>query len=260
MRQTGDLGCVPDRGVGVGRPRSRARRASTTPWSVSPGRAAVGAVLMRDVGRVDGAGRRFAAVARTAPDVPRPPRRRSTRRRWEWRDTVGLIPLGNRYLFFGPAALECEAALGFPQPVPRIAQEGWQLLPRVAPRMAKRSRRSWPIPLPCSTRSPTTPHTFLHGDWKLGNLGHRRDGSHRARRLVGVRRGPSAVGARALPGSELRPLPSGTHQGRRDRRVPNVARTSRHRHRAVVGPAARAVPARPHAAARVGEGLRRGRR
>ena len=47
------------------------------------------------------------------------------------------MPLANRYSFFGPAALACEAALGFPQPVPAIAVDGWRRLDDVP-------RRSWP--------------------------------------------------------------------------------------------------------------------
>jgi thiamine kinase-like enzyme len=95
---------------------------------------------------------------------------------WGWEDTIGLCPLSNRYSFFGPEAIECEANLGFPEPVPRVAREGWELLATVAPgvhtALAPLRRAPWPL-LVALTR---TPHTFLHGDWKMGNLGRGPDG------------------------------------------------------------------------------------
>lgn len=90
---------------------------------------------------------------------------------WGWRDTVGLIPLANRYSLFGPSALACEAVLGYPQPVPRIAAEGWERLPVVAPRMAAALEPFRHAPYPLLDALAGTPTTFLHGDWKLGNLG-----------------------------------------------------------------------------------------
>jgi hypothetical protein len=169
MRQTGDLGCVPivvwEAGlldlapdcidhaiVGVAR--------------VGTG----GSVLMRDVGES------------LVPEGDAPLSLEQHLRFldhlaafhaacWGWRDTVGLIPLANRYSFFGPQALACEAALGFPQPVPRIATVGWELLGRVAPRMAGALARLRAAPYPVFEALAATPFTFLHGDWKLGNLG-----------------------------------------------------------------------------------------
>jgi Phosphotransferase enzyme family len=63
---------------------------------------------------------------------------------WGWVDDIGLWALGNRYSLFGPASLLTEESLGHPEPVTRVAAE--------------------------------TPWTFLHGDWKLGNLGTHPDG------------------------------------------------------------------------------------
>ena len=95
---------------------------------------------------------------------------------WGWHDTIGLCPLSNRYSFFGPEALGCEAALGFPEPVPRLAVEGWDLLATVAPgadrALAPLRRAPWPL----FAALARTPQTFLHGDWKLGNLGRAPDG------------------------------------------------------------------------------------
>ena len=95
---------------------------------------------------------------------------------WGWIDTLGLWPMGNRYSLFGPDALECEAALGHPEPVTRIAEEGWARLARVAAPMAAALGRLRRAPGPLVDALAATPHTFLHGDWKLGNLGSRPDG------------------------------------------------------------------------------------
>jgi hypothetical protein len=95
---------------------------------------------------------------------------------WGWHDTVGLCPLVNRYSFFGVEALECEAALGYPEAIPRIATEGWELLRRVAPSMADALAPLRAEPWRVVDALAATPWTFLHGDWKLGNLGTAPDG------------------------------------------------------------------------------------
>ena len=95
---------------------------------------------------------------------------------WGWIDTVGLIPMTNRYSFFGPEAIACEAALGFPQPVPQIAADGWRQLAVVAPDMAAALAPLRASPWPLFDALASTPQTFLHGDWKLGNLGSHADG------------------------------------------------------------------------------------
>ena len=127
---------------------------------------------------------------------------------------------------------------------------------RWRPRSAPLRRAPWPL----VDALAATPHTFLHGDWKLGNLGSRPDGrtvlidwSLAGCRTAGRR-------ARALPRVERGAAACRSHEGRRDRGIPRVARTSRRRHRAVVGPPARALPARRHAATRLGEVVRRDRR
>lgn len=96
---------------------------------------------------------------------------------WGWRDTIGLLPLANRWLPFGDADIEAERRLGWPNPVPRIASEGWVSFLERAPADLRRMLRD----LRADTRPlvdavATTPLTFLHSDWKLGNLGVRGDG------------------------------------------------------------------------------------
>ena len=96
---------------------------------------------------------------------------------WGWRDTIGLVALENRLTWFNHASLACEAERGWPEPVPKIAFEGWQQFEARAPRKlvaAIDALRHDPQPVVDRLRE--TPSTFLHGDWKLGNLGTAHDG------------------------------------------------------------------------------------
>lgn len=95
---------------------------------------------------------------------------------WGWSDTLGLTPLGTRMCWFGPAALACEMARDDPADVPRIATSGWEQLRDVAPRVATvlAPLRIEPWALVDALRA--GPQTFIHGDWKLANLGSMPDG------------------------------------------------------------------------------------
>lgn len=96
---------------------------------------------------------------------------------WGRRDTVGLLNPSTRWQFFGPHALAAEQEMGFREPVPRIALEGWQRFAERAP-----ARLVGPVtelrrdPVPLVTALASTPWTLLHGDWKYGNLGRTADG------------------------------------------------------------------------------------
>jgi len=95
---------------------------------------------------------------------------------WGWQDDVGLVPLANRYLFFSPAALELELARPDPAPVVTTAIDGWQRLPRRSPDLAAAVLPLLAEPWLLLERLADEPATFLHGDWKLANLGTRPDG------------------------------------------------------------------------------------
>jgi hypothetical protein len=174
MRQTGDVGLCPvvtwERGVVDLAP---ACIDHATVGAAREGR--VGAVLMRDV----------SAAMVPSGDEPLPLEQHLRfldhlatfhASCWGWRDTVGLIPLANRYLFFGPHALACERALGFPASVPRIAADGWERLDTAAPDVAQALRQLHGDPWGLFAAIADTPQTFLHGDWKVGNLGTDPDG------------------------------------------------------------------------------------
>lgn len=98
-------------------------------------------------------------------------------RTWGWSDDLGLLPHRTRWSFFGPEELAGEEALGFPEPVPRFALEGWLRFDATAPTdVAEAVRELRRDPLPLSTAVRRTPQCFLHGDWKFGNLGRAPDG------------------------------------------------------------------------------------
>jgi hypothetical protein len=97
-----------------------------------------------------------------------------------WDATDGLpelLSLESRWSAFGPGWLAAEEGLGWPEEVPVIAARGWAQLAERAPAdvvEAVTALRHDLDPLVRAVRS--TPQTFLHGDWKLGNLGASEDG------------------------------------------------------------------------------------
>jgi hypothetical protein len=134
------------------------------------------ALLMRDVGdRLVPAGDQAVPLDQHASFVDH--LAELSARFWGWTDTVGLTPPGLRWAFFGDAMLEVERRRGWPDEVPRIAARGWQAFAERAPEDVQRlvtelRRAPWTI----SEAVATTPTTFLHGDWKMGNLGSHADG------------------------------------------------------------------------------------
>jgi hypothetical protein len=98
-------------------------------------------------------------------------------RMWGWEGAAGLVPLERRWTAFTDEQLDAERERGWPDAVPRIARDGWDRFAERAPGPARDvvlGLRRDLDPLIAAVR--TTPQTFLHGDWKLGNLGIGRDG------------------------------------------------------------------------------------
>jgi hypothetical protein len=96
---------------------------------------------------------------------------------WGWNDDLDLLPYGDRWRFFGHAAIDGERALGWPEQVPRIADEGWARFAERAPaRVAAAVDELRRDVSPLADALASTPSCFLHGDWKAGNLGTHRDG------------------------------------------------------------------------------------
>jgi hypothetical protein len=93
-----------------------------------------------------------------------------------WTDTLGLQELERRFLFFAPRTIAPELQVAdVPGPV-RVADEGWRTLPTRSPALAGLVGEVHADPRALADALRTTPGTFVAGDWKLGNLGSRRDG------------------------------------------------------------------------------------
>ncbi len=91
---------------------------------------------------------------------------------WEPVGLPDLLSLESRWSAFGPGWMAAEEERGWPEPVPRIAADGWARFADRAPRDVVElidTLRSDVDPLVRAVRR--TPLTLLHGDWKLGNLG-----------------------------------------------------------------------------------------
>jgi hypothetical protein len=96
---------------------------------------------------------------------------------WNWTDTVGLLPYAHRWLWFGVDMLAVEEGRGWQDHVPPIAAKGWRRFAERAPSevaIAVDDIRHDPFPFIDALRA--TPSTFLHGDWKMGNLGSHPNG------------------------------------------------------------------------------------
>ncbi|HLM16686.1 MAG TPA: phosphotransferase [Acidimicrobiia bacterium] len=174
MRQTGDIGCIPIRLWESG--AFDLVPASIDHATVGAAReGSHGAVLLRDVEEwLVPAGEAPVEVAHQLQFLDHLAALHVAT--WDWCDDMGLLPVSNRYSFFGPAALECEARLGFPSPVARIATEGWTRLDQASPELADALRPLRLAPWPLFDALAETPTALLHGDTKFGNLGIRPDG------------------------------------------------------------------------------------
>jgi hypothetical protein len=95
---------------------------------------------------------------------------------WGWADDIGLTSLEERLRFFAPDNIAPEVAVADP-PVPiRVAAAGWPQLAQLAPALSELLAAIHVAPEPLAAAMRSTPATFLHGDWKMGNLGRHTDG------------------------------------------------------------------------------------
>jgi hypothetical protein len=98
---------------------------------------------------------------------------------WGWHDDIGMCPLENRFRFFAPATIAPELARSWPDGVPgpiAAADEGWRRLAERQPDLHRIATAIHDDPAPLARALRETPACFLHGDWKMGNLGHHPDG------------------------------------------------------------------------------------
>jgi hypothetical protein len=90
---------------------------------------------------------------------------------WGGGAELEVVPGMHRYLELSPWTAQAEATVGAGHLVPRLVGEGWPLLADVAPRAAAAvTPLAW-NPAPLVEALDQTPQTFVHGNWKLDNLG-----------------------------------------------------------------------------------------
>ena len=96
---------------------------------------------------------------------------------WGWRDTVGgLTTMAQRLRFFAPDNIAPELLVDdVPGPI-AAADRGWRDLPRRSPLLGRVAGRVHAQTELLTEPIAATPVTFLHGDWKMGNLGTHPDG------------------------------------------------------------------------------------
>jgi hypothetical protein len=90
---------------------------------------------------------------------------------WGGGPELEAVPGMHRYLELSPWTALAEAEAGEPPLVPRLVGEGWPRLADVAPRAAKIVLPLAHDPGPLMLALDATPQTFVHGNWKLDNLG-----------------------------------------------------------------------------------------
>ncbi len=95
---------------------------------------------------------------------------------WGWNDTVGLATMPERIRFFAPDNIAAELrAADVPGPI-AAADAGWRSLAGRSPALSDIARRLHDRPELITRPLAALPSTFLHGDWKMGNLGTHPDG------------------------------------------------------------------------------------
>jgi hypothetical protein len=90
---------------------------------------------------------------------------------WDCGAEFDVIPAMHRYLELSPWTATAEAAVGSAHLVPRLVAKGWPLLAQVAPAAAAVVTPLAHDPGPLVEALAATPHTFVHSNWKLDNLG-----------------------------------------------------------------------------------------
>ena len=95
---------------------------------------------------------------------------------WGWHDDIGLTTMTQRIRCFAPDNIAAELlAADVPAPI-AAADAGWRALPGRAPVLSGLVGLVHDRPDLVTGPLAATPRTFLHGDWKMGNLGTHPDG------------------------------------------------------------------------------------
>ena len=95
---------------------------------------------------------------------------------WDWHDDIGLTTMAQRLRLFAPDNIATELAAAQVPATIAAAAAGWQALPGRSPLLAGIARLVHDQPEVITGPLAGTPRTFVHGDWKMGNLGSHPDG------------------------------------------------------------------------------------
>ncbi len=94
----------------------------------------------------------------------------------DWHDDIGVRDMARFLRTFAPETIAPELLVDdVPGPV-FVANQGWGLLPNLAPKLNALVREIHHHPQHLVDALRATPLTFVAGDWKLGNIGRRTDG------------------------------------------------------------------------------------
>ena len=90
---------------------------------------------------------------------------------WQVGTEFEVVPVMHRYLELSPWLAIAESSISSTHLVPQLVGRGWPLLAEVAPAAAAVvTPLAWD-PGPLVTALADTPQVFVHGNWKLDNLG-----------------------------------------------------------------------------------------
>jgi len=95
---------------------------------------------------------------------------------WDPDDEVDVVNAERRYLELSPQMAAAEAELGSEHLVPKLVAQGWPMFAELVPGAAKVVLPLVYDPRPLVAAMADTPQTFVHGNWKLDNLGTHDDG------------------------------------------------------------------------------------
>lgn len=90
---------------------------------------------------------------------------------WQAGPEFEVVPVMHRYLELSPWTAIAEESIGSTHLVPQLIGRGWKLLAEVAPAAAGVTTSLAWDPSPLVQALADTPQVFLHGNWKLDNLG-----------------------------------------------------------------------------------------
>jgi len=96
---------------------------------------------------------------------------------WGWHDSIGeMTTMAERTRFFAPDNIAAELSHDEVPPPIAAADRGWHLLAERSPLLSRIATAVHANPELIVAPLQATPVTFLHGDWKMGNLGSHPDG------------------------------------------------------------------------------------